>query len=140
MMPKKIHTLASGLLLVMLLVLLSLPTPLRAGEALVSGQYLRGRGAGQDIQLQITVSRPAPSTLIVIQNLPAGTVIDAATPAFHQYDASTGEAKWLLTRISPGRYTLNLRLVRPVASGAVSGEIRYKDPASARLIQLQVRP
>jgi hypothetical protein len=35
---------------------------------------------------------------------------------------------------------LNLRLVRPVASGAVSGEIRYKDPASARLIQLQVRP
>jgi hypothetical protein len=67
-------------------------------------------------------------------------VIDAATPAFHQYDASTGEAKWLLTRISPGKYTLNLRLVRPVASGAVSGEIRYKDPASARLIQLQVRP
>ena len=138
MMPKKIHTLASGLLLAMLVVLLSLPTPLRAGEALVSGQYLRG--GGQDIQLQITVSRPAPSTLIVIQNLPAGTVIDAATPAFHQYDASTGEAKWLLTRISPGKYTLNLRLVRPVASGAISGEIRYKDPAGGRLIQLQVRP
>lgn len=136
--PKKVQALAAGLLLVVLLVLLSLPTPLRAGEALVSGQYLRG--VGQDIQLQITVSRPAPSTLIVSQNLPAGTVIDAATPAFHQYDASTGEAKWLLTRISPGRYTLTLRLVHPVASGAVSAEIRYKDPASARLIQLQVRP
>ena len=133
---KKIQALPSGLLL--LLVLLSWPISLQAGEPLVSGLYLRG--AGQDIQLQITVSGPAPSTLIVSQNLPAGTVIEAATPAFHQYDASTGEVKWLLTRISPGMYTLNLRLVHPVASGAVRGEIRYKDPANARLIQLQVRP
>lgn len=137
MMPKKIQAPMSGLLLV-LLALLSWQTPLRAGEALVSGQYLSG--AGQDIQLQITVSRPAPSTLIVSQNLPAGTAIEAAAPAFHQYDANTGEVKWLLTRISPGRYTLNLRLARPVASGAVSGEIRYKDPAGGRLIQLQVKP
>ena len=133
---KKIQALPSGLLL--LLVLLSWPISLRAGEALVSGQYLSG--AGQDIQLQITVSRPAPSTLIVSQNLPAGTVIEAATPAFHQYDAGTGEVKWLLTRISPGRYILNLRLAHPVASGAVSAEIRYMEPASARLMQLQVRP
>lgn len=137
MMPKKIHTLASGLLLA-LLVHLSLPTALQADEAQVSGQYLSS--AGQDIQLQITVSRPAPSTLIVSQNLPVGTVIEAATPAFHQYDASKGEVKWLLTNISPGRYTLSLHLVHPVASGAVRGEIRYKDPASARLIQLQVKP
>lgn len=136
MMPKKTQALASGLLFALLL--LSLPTSLRAGEAQVSGQYLSS--AGQDIQLQITVSRPAPSTLIVSQNLPVGTVIEAAMPAFHQYDANTGEVKWLLTNISPGKYTLNLHLVRPVASGAVSGEIRYKDPASARLIQLQVKP
>lgn len=137
MRTEKIQALTSGLLLA-LLVHLSLPTSLRAGEAQVSGQYLSS--AGQDIQLQITVSRPAPSTLIVSQNLPVGTVIEAAMPAFHQYDANTGEVKWLLTNISPGRYTLSLHLVRPVASGAVSGEIRYKDPASARLIQLQVKP
>ncbi len=138
MTAEKIHAQAPGLLFLALLLLLSLPTPLRAGEALVSGQYLSV--AGQDIQLRITVASPAPSTLIVIQNLPVGTVIEAASPAFHQYDAGKGEVKWLLTQVSPGRYTLSLHLPRPVASGGISGEIRYKDPASGRLINLPVRP
>lgn len=127
-----------GLLLLTLLVLLFLSAPLRADEALVSGQYLSG--AGQDIQLRITVAGPAPSTLIVIQNLPAGTVIGAASPAFHQYDAAKGEIKWLLTKVGAGNYLLSLRLPAPVAAGQISGEIRYKDPASGRLTQVPVRP
>lgn len=138
MTADKLPAQAPGLLLLALLVLLSLPSPLRAGEALVNARYLSG--AGQDIQLRITVASPAPTTLIVIQNLPAGTVIDAASPAFHQYDASKGEGKWLLTQVSPGSYTLSLRLPRPVAAGGISGEIRYKDPASGRLTNLPVRP
>jgi hypothetical protein len=137
MTVKKFHSRAPGILFLALLLLLSLPFPLRAGNTLVSGQYLRG--AGQDIQLRITVASPAPTTLIVMQNLPAGTVIDSASPAFNQYNVGTGEVKWLLTRISPGSYTLSLRLSQPV-SGGISGEIRYKDPASGRLTNLPVRP
>lgn len=138
MTAEKIHPRPPILVLLALLLFLSLPGPVRAGEALVSGQYLSG--GGQDIQLRITVAGPAPSTLIVIQNLPAGTVIEAASPAFHQYDAGKGEVKWLLTQVSPGRYLLGLRLAAPVASGAIRGEIRYKDPISGRLTQLPVKP
>lgn len=138
MTPKKIHLKTPGLLSLVLLVLFFLPMPLRAGEPLVSGQYLSG--AGQDIRLQISVASPAPTTLIVIQKLPAGTVIEAATPAFHQYDAGKGEGKWLLTQIRPGRHLLSLRLAQPVAAGAISGEIRYMDPASGRLTNMTVRP
>jgi len=138
MTAKKNHTSASSLLFVALLLLVSLPRPLCAGEPLVGGQYLSA--AGQDIQLLVTVSSPAPSTLIVIQNLPPGTVIDAASPAFNQYDAGKGEVKWLLTHVNPGRYTVSLRLQRPVVSGGISGDIRYKDPGSGRMINLRVRP
>ncbi len=138
MTAKKIHAGAPGLLFLALLLLLSVPAPLRAGEALVSGQYLSG--TGQDIQMRITVANPAPTTLIVIQNLPTGTMIDAASPAFNQYDADKGEVKWLLTQVAPGSYTLSLHLSRPVASGQISGEIRYKDPANGRLTNLPVKP
>ena len=138
MTAEKIQTRTPGLLFLALLMLFSLPMPLCAGEALVSGQYLNG--SGQDIRLQITIASPAPSTLIVIQNLPPGTAIETATPAFHQYDASKGEVKWLLTHVRPGRYVLSLRLPQPLAVGGVSGEIRYKDPASGRLANLVVRP
>lgn len=138
MTAKKNHTGASGLLFVALLLLVALPTHLCAGDVLVKGQYLSA--AGQDIQLLITVGSPAPTTLIVIQNLPPGTVVDSASPAFNQYDAGKGEVKWLLTHVNPGRYTVNLHLQHPVASGHISGDIRYKDPGSGRMINLRVRP
>lgn len=138
MTANKKHTKASGLLFVALLLLVSLPMPLCAGEGLVGGQYLSA--AGQDIQLLITVGSPAPTTLIVIQNLPSGTVVDSASPAFNQYDAGKGEVKWLLTHVNPGRYTVSLRLQHPVVSGRISGDIRYKDPGSGRMINLRVRP
>ena len=138
MTAEKIYCQAPGLLFLGLPVLFTLPTPLHAGQALISGRYLSG--AGQDIQLQITVTNPSPTTLIVIQNLPVGTAIEAATPAFHQYDAGKGEVKWLLTKISPGSYVLNLRLQRAVASGGISGEIRYKEPVSGRMITVPIRP
>jgi hypothetical protein len=138
MTAEKNHIRAPVLLLLALFLLLYRPLPLCAGETLISGQYLSH--AGQEIQLRITVAAPAPTTLIVLQHLPAGTEIEAASPPFHQYDAGTGEVKWLLTRVSPGRYFLNLRLAHPLAGGRINGEIRYKNPANGRLTTLPVRP
>jgi hypothetical protein len=138
MNAEKIRDKAPRLLFLALLLLGCFPISLSAGEALVSGQYLSA--AGQDIQLRITVANPAPGTLIVIQNLPADTAIETASPAFNQYDAGKGEVKWLLTHVKPGGYTINLRLARSVPPGGISAEIRYKDPASGKMIRLPIRP
>lgn len=135
---KRIPARSSAFLFLAMLFFLFLLTPVQAAEPLVRGRYLNG--SGREIQLRINVAGQAPSTLIVTQNLPSGTVIESASPPFSQYDAGKGEAKWLLTHVSPGEYTLNLRLQTPLASGRISGEIRYKDPGSGRMTNLPVRP
>ena len=60
MTAEKIHAPAPGLLSLVMRGLFSLPTPLRmrAGQALISGQYLSG--AGQDIQLANHRNEPIP--------------------------------------------------------------------------------
>jgi hypothetical protein len=119
-------------------VMWALPTVTAYGGETVSGRYTSS--AGREILLQIDVGTPAPATVIIIQSLPPGTEIEQSTPELNMYKLERGEAKWLLKDMAPGRHSLSLRLKGPVSSGAVRGEIRFRNPATGEMVKTGVRP
>jgi len=121
----------------LLIFLLSPLTALSSAE-LVNCRYLKS--SGQEIQLEITVSSPPPTTLIVVQNIPGERMIQSASPMFNKYNESRGEAKWLLKGLGPGRFVLAIRLDQPVSAGQVNGEIRYKNPVTGQMISMPTLP
>lgn len=107
-------------------------------DDLVRCRYLAA--SGQEIRLQLTIGSPAPASIIVIQHLPAGLAIEAATPPMQKFTLSQGEAKWLLKKPQPGVLAVTMRFVRPVQDGEVSGEVRYMSPATGAMVVVPVRP
>jgi hypothetical protein len=118
---------------VLLALLITIPVAAAwGGEQLISCRYLNTRG--QDIRLELAIGSPAPSTVIVSQHLPAGTVIEQAQPAVNRFDQRRGEAKWLLNGIGSGRLVIEMRLSKPVRAGELRGQIQYKHPVTGAMI------
>lgn len=102
--------------------------PFPAGaEELVSGRYVTG--AGKEIKIELEIGSPAPPLVIVIQHLPAGTGLIASRPELKKYNRKKGEAKWLLSKVAPGKMTLSLTLDRSVNQDEIKGEIRCRNGA-----------
>ncbi|MDF1578577.1 MAG: hypothetical protein RQ753_08730 [Desulfurivibrionaceae bacterium] len=117
--------------LVLLAALLAIPFPAGAGE-LVSGRYLQG--TGKEIEIELEINSPPP-LLIVIQNLPRGAVVLGSDPELKTYDPAEGVAKWLLGKVKAGKMRIAFQLDRPVAKGALRGELRFRDEAG-RMISI----
>ncbi|MGV1099104.1 hypothetical protein ACUUL3_06780 [Thiovibrio sp. JS02] len=115
-----------------------LPLPARAGKDLVDCRYLSS--SGTEIRLQIAVSSPPPTTLIIIQNIPEGRIIASASPGYNKYNEKRGEAKWLLKGVAPGSFVLAIRLDQPIGAGEINGEIRYKNPVTGQMVSMPTRP
>jgi len=104
----------------------------------VSCRYLQSEG--RTIQLELHIGTPPPAMLILVQRFSQGAVIKAASPPVQKFSSSKDEAKWLLKRLQAGSMVFTMELEQPVAAKAVSGEIRYKDPASGKTETMQVAP
>jgi hypothetical protein len=133
---KNIRTAAKAFFLFFLLTMLN-PVPGQAAE-LVMCRYLKA--SGNEITLELQIGSPPPASLIVIQNLPSDVEIVSSSPPIKKLSKNQGEAKWLLTGLSPGNVVLVLTLNAPVAPGQISGELRYKNPTSGAMVQLPIRP
>lgn len=107
-------------------------------EGLVSCRYLKA--SGKEIVLELDVKKPVPSMVIVMQKIPQGTTVINASPNFKKYNKASGEVKWLLTDIKPGRILIAMNLDKPASSGNVNGEIRYKDPITAATVLMAITP
>lgn len=107
-------------------------------DDLVRCRYLAA--AGQEISLQLEIGSPAPASVIVIQHLPVGLAIEAATPPLQKFTPNQGEAKWLLKKPQPGVLAVVMRLARPAQAGEVSAEVRYLSPATGAMVVIPVRP
>ena len=117
-----------------LLVLLSARTSY-AG-AVVSAVYAQAQGTL--LAVEIGVSAPPPSSLILIQNLPPGVTILSAQPPANNVNPGKGEAKWLLRDIAPGQFTIRMTLDRSVNAGDISAEIRFKSAQGGGMQTLPV--
>ena len=107
-------------------------------DDLITCRYLSSRG--QNILLELNVGSPAPSMIIFIQKVPAETDIIKSSPKFKKYDKTRGQAKWLLTGVKPGRIKMAMTLSKPIKSGQLSGEIRYKNPLTGKMVTMSVMP
>ena len=101
------------------------------GRGMVSGRYLAD--SGSEIVLELTIGRPAPSSLILRQRLEPGTRVVEADPPFKKYDRQSGQVLWLFSGLEPGVITIRLRLQRPQQQ-SVSGEVRCLDPESGKYV------
>lgn len=113
-----------GVLLLVTLLLVA-PGQLWAANQ-VTAKYLLPM-AGQEVVVEIAIGEPPPSSLIVIQNLPAQVTVIQAQPETKGVNSAKGEVKWLLSNIKAGILTIHLTLDRPIASQEISGEIRYRE-------------
>jgi hypothetical protein len=57
-----------------------------------------------------------------------------AAPPLKMADHGTGQVKWLLSAPAPGRHLLVLKLDRAVTAGQANGEIRYREPATGKMV------
>ncbi len=95
----------------------------------VSARYTQPRGT--EISWGISIPSPPPSAVIVIQFIPAGTVIKKSSPVYNSYDAATGTAKWLVTDVLPGRINMSMELDTPIRKkGEIHGKIIFQDQSA----------
>jgi hypothetical protein len=107
-------------------------TPLALAQPVVSCRLVGI--SEQDVRLEVLLKGQAPTTVIVLQYLPLGSVLTSATPPASSYDSAKGLAKWLLTRKGPGSFRITYRLADPIRPEDLRGEIRYRDPATGAMV------
>ncbi|BHH82975.1 hypothetical protein [Desulforhopalus sp. 52FAK] len=110
--------------------------PLASHASTVNGRYLKG--SGSTITLEISVGKPAPSSIIVEQSFSQKNKVTAAQPKPNKMSGN-GNAKWLLKNIKPGKKRFTLQLASPL-KGSIRGVVRYKDPASGKFLEQSFTP
>lgn len=110
---------------------------LMAGEIRAEGVQARYlKNSGKTTVLELTIEDPAPSSVIVQQQLPPGTLIQSAVPAYSKFNAQKAKVKWLFKRPKPGVRTIVLHYAAPLSGKGASAVIRCKSPSSGQLMTI----
>lgn len=105
-------------------------------ETKVEGRYL-ARG-GSDVRVLLTIQAPPPAAFIVLQQIPPGVKMMAATPAPSGFLQDGVTVKWLFKRPRPGTMIVSMQLSRQVPESQLMGEISYRHPQSGELINRKI--
>jgi hypothetical protein len=110
--------------------------PTVANASPVTGRYLSG--TGPTIVLEISISKPPPSSIIVEQSMAKSNNIQSVSPNPKKLNKN-GQIKWLLTNLRPGKQRLTTQLSAPL-NGSVRGVLRYRDPGSGQFTEIIITP
>lgn len=100
------------------------------GEQKITARFNQPRGTA--ISWSIEIPDPPPSAVIVMQKIPPGTEVLAATPAYDSFDKSNGTIKWLLHRVVPGKFMMSMKLSAPIRKkGEIHGNIIFQDQTAS---------
>ena len=113
---------------------------LLAGEAAAEGvraRYLEN--SGNRTVLELVIEKPAPSSVIVSQFFPPGTVIQEAVPRYSKLMAKKNEVKWLFKRPQPGVRKIILQFAAPLKTQKVRAVVRCKSPVDGTLMTITVQ-
>lgn len=110
--------------------------PISALAKSVTGRYLKI--SGNTIVLEISVTKPAPTSIIVEQAFNKKNRVKSASPKPKKI-SSNGQVKWLVTHIRPGKKRFTLQLAAPL-QGSVRAVLRYRDPSNGQFTEKSIRP
>lgn len=122
--------------LILFTILLGLSLPSGAFGSSVNGRYLKG--SGKTVVLEISVGKPAPSSVIVEQLFNPQNKITNVSPQAKKVGGN-GQVKWLVKKPRPGKQKFTINLSGPL-KGSVRGVIRFKDPSTGKFVEKSVRP
>lgn len=111
--------------------------PIAAYGAGVTGRYLQS--SGTTVVLELSVGKPAPSSIIVEHSFTKRNQVLSASPRPKKINSNSGQVKWLVTNIRPGKQRFSLQLAAPL-TGAVRASLRYRDPSSGQFTERNIRP
>jgi hypothetical protein len=86
--------------------------------------------------VEISLSRPAPTNLIVEVFLPRGLAVTAGQPKPAKIDRKKGTVRWLLKDTQPGTVQLRLVVDQALRLSDCTALIRYRHPGSGNLIEI----
>lgn len=111
--------------------------PITAYSSGVTGRYLKT--SGTTVVLELSVGKPAPSSIIVEHSFTTKNQVLSASPKPKKINSKSGQVKWLVTNIRPGRKQFSLQLAEPL-KGAVQGSLRYREPSTGQFTEKTIRP
>ena len=122
----------SALLLIFLLSAIICRNALAEG---IQASYLQN--SDREVLLELNVEDPPPSSIIVLQMLPAGVIIQRAEPSYSTYRKRSNEVRWLFKFPRPGVKRIHLWLSRPLpADQQVRAVIRCMSPETGALMTI----
>ncbi len=110
-----------------------------AGTAMADG--LRARyveNGGQRSVLELIVEKPAPSSVIVTQQIPARNKVKKTSPPYKKYEVKNNSVTWFFKRPSPGVFRIITVYETPLTGGRATAVIRCKNPISGQLMNFRV--
>ena len=105
-------------------------------ETNVVGRYLAG--GGSDVRVLLTIQAPPPAAFIILQQIPPGVKMTAATPAPSGFQQDGATIKWLFKRPRPRTMIISMQLSRQVPESQLKGEISYRHPRNGELISRKI--
>nr|WP_321465589.1 hypothetical protein [uncultured Desulfobulbus sp.] len=122
--------------LAIILITLSLFASPALADSQVRGRYVAGLENG--VSLLIEVQRPAPAAFIVMQKMPRGLSLVAATPPPVGGNYGNAAVKWLFKRPRPGQMEVQMQFAGPVRPSQLEGSISYRHPENGSLVLTRI--
>lgn len=93
----------------------------------------------QNLNLEVSVADPPPTSLIAVMELPPQTKIQATSPRNAKLDPKNSQIKWLVKNPRTGTLRFSVTVSKPIDLSKVSAEILYRKPAGGKLIKIDAR-
>ena len=100
-------------------------------------RYLENSGLSS--VLEIRIASPAPSSVIVKQQLPPGAEVAATIPTHKKYNNRKNVVTWLFKRPTPGVLSVVTRYTSPLQGSGATAVIQCKSPEDGSLMTLHVQ-
>ena len=112
-------------------------TPFSAYAEVVSARVYQEKGTTTFIE--ITLSKPAPATVIVEMRLPQGSRIMETSPKFSKQNKKNHSVKWLMKNVKTGSSTIKIVTQTDLDLGSSHVLVRYRDSNDGKLREVEAR-